>query len=159
MRIVEAITGLMNSGEVRKQKIATEVSKLTGTLQPYADKLDYLEDNVTLIRGEDPIGDTGFRTVILRRMEEHEIVCWFLKAGGDSLGFQTGDLQVTMSHERTSVDEQKPASFTKIEIINTEVPHEAGKIFFSLKPKDQLKKLQLVNKCLEIVGTFHSGTE
>lgn len=156
MRIAEVLTNFINFGEIRKQKITAEATKLTGALQPYVDKLDYSDGNVNIIRGEEQIGDTGFRTVILRRMKENEVVCWFLQSRG---GSRTGDLQVTISHERTFADEPKPVSFTKIEIINTEVSHEAGKIFFSLKPKDQLKKLQLVNKCLEIVGTFRSGTE
>ena len=107
-----------------------------------------------LIRSEDPIGDTEFRSIMLRMKEENRLRCWFLQSDGG--GFKTGDLQVTMTYQPAK-DGTNPLTFETIEVFKFSRKKERH--WLPLKPADQLKNLQLANECLEIAKTFRSGTE
>ena len=135
MQIKERIAAWRNRGELISQEIVSETDQLTQLIQPYADEMGYLGDGVslTIIRGDDPIGETGFRSILLRRKERGKLLCWFLQSDGS--GFKTGDLQVTMAHQ-PALTGTNPVSFETIEV-------------FKL-PR---------NECLEIAKTFRSGTE
>lgn len=101
-----------------------------------------------LIRSEDPIGDTEFRSIMLRMKEENRLRCWFLQSDGG--GFKTGDLQVTMAH-------QNPLSFKTIEVFKFSRKEERH--WLPLKPADQLKNLKRANECLKIAKNipFRNG--
>lgn len=139
MPIIELFNYFKNRNEQIRQEIASETGQFIKAIQPYADEMGYLKDSYSLdiIRGEDPIGDTGFRGIFLRKKEANKLVCWFLQSDGG--GFRTGDLQVTMSY---------PLSFRAIEVFKFPSINE-NRLWFPLKPINQLKNLKLANECLE----------
>ncbi|MCG2692152.1 hypothetical protein L6272_04985, partial [Microgenomates group bacterium] len=99
MPITELFNYFKNRNEQIRQEIASETGQFIKAIQPYADKMDSSKYWLDLIRSENSIGDTGFRSIMLRRKEDNRLVCWFLQSGS---GFKTGDLQVTMTDQPAS---------------------------------------------------------
>ena len=149
MPITELFNYFKNRNEQIRQEIASETGQFIKAIQPYADKMDSSKYWLDLIRSENRIGDTGFRSIMLRRKEDNRLVCWFLQSGS---GFKTGDLQVTMTDQPAS-----PLSFKTIEVFKFSRKEERH--WLPLKPVKQLINLKLANECLGIVETFRSGTK
>jgi len=143
MSIHEWFVSFRDRREIIRQEITSEAEQLTRSIQPYADKMGYSRYNLDVIRSEDPIGDTGFCSIMLRIKEENKLLCWFLQSG---YGFKTGDLQVTMPY-RPASDGTNPLSFETIEVFKFPSKKEKRR-WFPLKPADQLKNLKLANECL-----------
>lgn len=150
MPITELFNYFKNRSEQIRQEIGKEIisqaEQLTQSIQPYADKMDSSKYWLDLIRSEDPIGNTGFRNIMLRIKEKNKLTCWFLQS--DRFGFKTGDLRVTMDH-RPAATGTSPLFFETIEVFK--LPRREEKYWLQLKPADQLKSLKLANECLGIV--------
>ena len=154
MPITELCDYFKNRSEQIRQEIASETGQFIKAIQPYADQMDHSKYWLDLIRSEDPIGDTEFRSIMLRMKEENRLRCWFLQSDGG--GFKTGDLQVTMTYQPAK-DGTNPLTFETIGVFKH--PRKEERHWLPLKPADQLRSLKLANECLEIAKTFRSGTE
>lgn len=143
MPIIELFNYFKNRNEQIRQEIVSEAEQLTRLIQPYADEMGYSKDDLTIIRGENPIGITEFRSIFLRKIEDNKLLCWFLQSGG----FKTGNLQVTMTC-RPAEDGTNPLSFEAIEVFKFPLKIEE-RHWLPLKPVNQLKNLKLANECLK----------
>ena len=137
MSIHEWFVSFRDRREIIRQEITSEAEQLTRSIQPYADKMGYSRYNLDVIRSEDPIGDTGFCSIMLRIKEENKLLCWFLQSG---YGFKTGDLQVTMPY-RPASDGTNPLSFETIEVFKFP-SKKRKKTVVSVKTSGPVKKFK-----------------
>jgi len=138
------------------QEIAVKATYMTRLIKPYAEQMGYSRDFLTIIQGEDPIGNTGFRSIMLKKERKDKLLCWFLQSDGS--GFKAGDLQTTMTYQPEADNGIGLLFFETIETFKYP-SKKKNEYWLPLKPADQLKNLKLANECLGIVKIFRSGTE